>query len=396
MDKIGILNNGTQAKTQRWLITGATGFVGREFVHHLLRQGVESKSITVVVRSGQARSSRQKFINSLSDIADEQKLADIRVVDGDIAAKYFGLDRECWRKLTFSTHIVHMAALTRFDADIISARRNNVEGVRNIIELATAAKQNAVLQHWSHISTAYVVGSRTDKVQAGELDYGGTFRNAYEQTKNEAEQLLQPLIREFPLTIFRPSIIVGRSDNGVAGNCNTVYWAIRNYLSGQTKVYANADTPLDLIPVDYVVSAIYKLIANPESKGKTIVLAGGDKTTVTLYEFAEYICEYLDSPLPELVDPVKLKRMRLLMSLAKLSKRHRQFIQQAQSYLPYFSQNPRFDTSETEKLLRHSKLSVPYLHEYIDTMLDYCLQKSWGRRSKIVGQGYRVKRLSNG
>ena len=390
-----IINGSANVKTNRWFITGATGFVGREFIRHLLMQGVAANTITVLVRSGQAHSSTQKFIHALKDIVAEKTLTEIEVINGDVDRKYFGLNQADWKKLTFSTHIVHMAALTNFDADIMTARKHNVDGVKNIIELAKAAKQKSVLKHWAHISTAYVVGSRIDKVKANEQDYGGDFRNSYEQSKHEAEQLLNPLAGHFPLTIFRPSIIVGRSDSGAAGNCNTVYWAIRNYLSGQTKVYANADTPLDLIPVDYVVSAIYQLIADTQSLGKTIVLAGGDKTTVTLFEFAQHISKYLDSPLPELVDPAKLKRIRLLMSIAKLSKRHRRFIQQAQSYLPYFSQNPRFDTSETERLLKHTNICVPYLHDYIGNLLDYCLQQSWGRRSSIVGPGYKLNRLSN-
>ena len=391
MTKYSTINNSDNANARRWFITGATGFVGREFICKLLRQGVDAKTITVLVRSGKASSSEQKFSSALSDIVDKQQLGRIEVIDGDVTLKKFGLDENSWQQLTTSTHIVHMAALTSFDADIGMARKYNVDGVKHIIELAQAAKANNMLAHWAHVSTAYVVGSRIDKVQASDLDYGGRFRNSYEQSKNEAEQLLKPLLNEFPLTIFRPSIIVGRSDSGIAGNCNTVYWAIRNYLSGQTKVYANADTPLDLIPVDYVVSALYQLIGNPLSQGKTIVLAGGDKTTVTLHEFAQHISEYLDSPLPELIDPSKLKRLKLLMSMAKFSKRHRKFIQQAQSYLPYFSQNPRFDTRETEKLLQHTGIAVPHLRDYIGNMLDYCLQQSWGRRSSVVGQGCRLK-----
>ena len=389
------IKNVDKDKPKRWFITGATGFVGREFIRYLLKQGVNANSITVLVRSGQASSSTEKFINALKDIVEQDKLVGINVVDGDVRVKRFGLDNSGWEKLTLSSHIVHMAALTSFDADIATARQCNVDGVKNIIELANAAKNKSVLQRWAHVSTAYVVGSRIDKVKANELDNGGGFRNSYEQSKHEAEQLLNSMINQFPLTIFRPSIIVGRSDSGAAGNCNTVYWAIRNYLSGQTKIYANAETPLDLIPVDYVVSAIYQLMENKQSCGKTILLAGGDKTTVTLSEFAQHISSYLDSPLPELVDPAKLKRIKMLMSIAKLSKRHRRFIVQAQSYLPYFSQNPRFDTSETEKLLQHTGISVPQLHEYIGNLLDHCLQQSWGRRSCMVGQGYKLRRLSN-
>ena len=130
--------------------------------------------------------------------------------------------------------------------------------------------------------------------------------------------------------------------------------------------------------------------------GKIITLAGGDKTTVSLYTFAEQICCYMDSPFPEIVDPAKLKRMRLILAAAKLSKRHCQFIRQAESYLPYFSQNPTFDTRQTEWLLNGSGICVPPLNSYINNILDFCLQQNWGRRSKMVGMGYQIQKLANG
>ena len=396
MDNYKLINTNVNQSRQRWFITGATGFVGREFIRQLLSQGIQPDKIIVLVRAGHADSSRQRFTKALSNIVESKLLRLIQVIEGDVTENNFGLTQANWDKLKSVTHIIHMAALTRFDADLKTARRHNVRGVKHIIELAIAAKNNSSLKCWVHVSTAYVAGSRTDKVWPDEKDYGGRFRNTYEQSKYEAEQLLMPFIKSFPLTIYRPSIIVGRSDTGAAGNCNTVYWAIRHYLSGQKKLYANADTPLDLVPVDYVVSAICNLINNPHSKGKIIPLAGGDKTTVTLAEFAHYICDYLDSPPPELINPAKLKRLGMILKLAKLSKRHRGFIEQAQSYLPYFSQNPRFDTSITEHLLADSSISVPYMHQYIDKLLDYCLQQSWGRRSKMPGRGYRIEQLSNG
>ena len=398
IEDIRIMNNNKlYFKTnQRWFITGATGFIGREFVRNLLDSGIDASNISVLVRSGRALSSREKLENSLKDIVNSNALANLKIIDGDITQDKLGLDLNSWQQLAKSTHIIHLAALTNFDADLEQARLVNVHGVKNIIELAQAAKKNGTLKHWSHVSTAYVAGSRTDKVHPGELNFGDHFRNSYEQSKNEAERLLQPFLLDFPLTIFRPSIVIGNSKTGEAGNFNTVYWAIRNYLSGHNKVYAKANAALDLVPVDYVVNAMFKIISDTNANGKTVLLAGGDKTTVSLYEFANSICRYMDSPLPEIIDPAKLRRMRLILAISKLSKRHRKFISQAESYLPYFTQNPRFETSETESLLEQSNITVPYLDDYIGNILDYCLNQSWGRRSKMVGLGYTSKKVANG
>ncbi|MGI9319693.1 MAG: SDR family oxidoreductase [bacterium] len=381
--------------SKRWFVTGATGFIGRELIRQVLENSRGRDHVTVLVRPGPKTSAKQRFRSSIADIVPLDQARKVRVLKGDVTEKNFGLSESSWQELSRSTHIVHMAALTRFDASLGEARRFNVEGVKHVIELAKKAHSNGCLAQWAHVSTAYVSGARTDLVSPPQLDNGGHFRNTYEQTKNEAEKLLQRLMDRFPLTIFRPSIVVGHSRTGKAGNFNTVYWSIRSYLGGQTKIYANPNTPLDLVPVDYVVDAMYHLIDNRKALGKIVMLAGGNRTTVPLLEFTDRVCRYLDSPMPEITDPKKLTRMKALLALAKLSKRHRQFIQQAESYLPYFCQNPTFEISETERLLRDTDIRVPELYSYLGNLLDYCLDQSWGKRSRVVGTGYRSLLVAN-
>ena len=382
-------------KARRWFVTGATGFIGREFVNNLAQRSGRRDRITVLVRPGSRASALQRFRSSIQDLLPAEKICRIRVLKGDIRKKHLGLNARAWQEACRATHLVHLAALTRFNASLEEARHFNLDGVKHVIEMARESQSKGHLRHWSHVSTAYVSGSRTDIVSPPELDNGGRYRNSYEQSKNEAEQILQQLTEEFPLTIFRPSIVVGHSRTGRAGNLNTVYWSIRSYLSGQTKFYANPDTPLDLVPVDFVVDAMYHIIDQRMALGKTVMLAGGNRTVVPLFEFTDRICRYLDSPLPEIVDPKKLVRMRGLFALAKLSKQHRMFLEQAESYLPYFCQNPEFDVSETEQLLSSSGIRVPELYSYLGNLLDYCLDQSWGKRSPLPGVGYRSLLMAN-
>lgn len=381
---------------RHWFITGATGFIGRELVCKIAKTLHSDDQISVLVRSGRNLSASQRLANALGSLLPADLIGRINVITGDIAEPRFGLRKRDWKFLTSCTHIVHLAANTSFSASLKEARRINVRGVETVADLAADCQRAGNLRGWSHVSTAYVVGDRTDLVRDGDLDYGRRFRNPYEQTKNEAEQSLKPYLANFPLAIFRPSIVIGNSKTGDAGNFNTVYWGIRSYLSGQTRFYARPDTPLDLVPVDYVVDAMLALIANPKAVGKTLHLAGGKQTTVTLENFADRICRYFNSPMPVIVSPTRLKLFRGFIALAKFSARHRRFIEQAESYLPYFSQNPLFDTSLTESLLIDAGVKVPQLDSYLPRILDYCLQQSWGRESKIVGAGYQQRAIANG
>jgi len=381
---------------RRWFITGATGFIGRELINSLTSSRSRKDQISVLVRPGRYASAAERCASVLSQLLGEEELSRIEVLSGDAEQPRFGLSTGDWNAVSQSTHLIHLAANTSFSASLEQARDCNLRGTRHMAELATDCLRHGTLQHWSHVSTAYVVGDRTDLIHPGDLHFGNRFRNHYEQSKNESEHFLQPLLDDFPLTILRPSIVIGHSETGHAGNFNTVYWAVRSYLSGQMKLYARPGTPLDLVPVDYVVNAMLCLADCPTARGKTLHLAGGENTTVSLLEFAQRSCEYFDSPVPDISNPMRLKLLRGVMMLAKLSARHKRFIEQAESYLPYFCQNPRFDTRATESMLADAGIAVPKLDSYLPRVLDYCLAQPWGRRSKLPGTGYQPGNMAHG
>src|SRR5690606_21449874 len=87
----------------------------------------------------------------------------------------------------------------------------NVTGTRNVIDAALEMKK---LNRLNHFSTAFVAGDRTGVIMEDELDEGQRFRNAYEETKFQAEKALVEARRTIPITIFRPSLIVGDSVTG--------------------------------------------------------------------------------------------------------------------------------------------------------------------------------------
>ena len=390
-----IVGSETIQTERQWVITGATGFIGREFVRTLIDQRIPGNRIFVIVRGKKGITARERLSASLAPLLDQTSIDSIRVLDGDVRTANFGLDTQQWNQICHSTHLIHLAANTSFSASIEEARQCNLFGTQQMARLAQECSDNGTLEQWSHVSTAYVVGDRTDLIHPGDLRVKTQFRNCYEQSKNESEQFLKPYLTSLPLTIFRPAIVVGHSQSGEAGNFNTIYWAIRRYLSGHTKFYARGDTPLDLVPVDYAVNAMLALIELPMARGMTLHLAGGKSTTITLQDLGHKISEYLDSPLPDIQNPVRLKLLCHLLSLIRLSAKQQRFIDQAKSYLPYFCQNPQFDNRLTEILLRDTGIAVPQLDTYLPNILNFCLAQPWGKRSTLPGTRYHHKNVVN-
>ena len=127
------------------------------------------------------------------------------------SAEYRALSKEL-------TWIHHLAGIYFMGVDDDTARRVNVGGTRTVLELARDASRLERLVHWS---TAMVSGNRGGTVYEEDLDAGQKFHNAYERTKYEAERLVRAAMRQLPITVVRPSIIVGRQPRPARSTSST-------------------------------------------------------------------------------------------------------------------------------------------------------------------------------
>src|SRR5204863_5985469 len=116
-----------------------------------------------------------------------------------------------------------------------ASRRTNVEGTRRVLEFAERCHERGGLRRLCYISTAYVAGEHSGPFSEDDLDVGQRFRNPYEQSKFEAERLVTRWPSRMPITVVRPSIIVGESDSGWTASFNVLYWPLRAFARG---VYA--------------------------------------------------------------------------------------------------------------------------------------------------------------
>ncbi|MDH3693047.1 MAG: SDR family oxidoreductase [Gammaproteobacteria bacterium] len=371
--------------SKTWFLTGVTGFIGRQFLRKIIDDTADHTILIIRDRpSVPAQERGQRLLNTLFGDTKARQISNrVTIVAGDIVEKKFGLTEDDWEQFANSTdYVVHMAACTRFDASLSDAREHNVNGTTNAMEFAKAAAQTD-FDAYVHLSTAYVAGDRTDLVGCDELDVRAKFRNNYEKTKADAEANVRAAMTELPIVIFRPSIVVGDSQTGEAVGLSTVYWGIKNYLHGQRQFYANENASLDLVPVDYVVNAMMHIVNQSDAIGRCFLLVGGIKKAIGLSEFTNMLCQHFSMPVPIFLPPEKLHKMRAMRLMAKLSRRHRVFLEQAFCYLPYFSNNPRFDSAPTESMLVGSGIRVPHLKEYVGTLLNYCIDQGWCTDSRL-------------
>lgn len=365
------------------LLTGATGFVGMQVLARYLER--TPQHVYALVRGSSPHHAKRRIEQCLALLFGERHPYRERVtaVCGDLRRPQLGPaaagDRD---KLAERVkEIVHAGASVSFGLDLGESRAINLEGTRRVLELGELCQERGGLHRLSYVSTAYVSGEHDGCFSEDELDVGQTFRNSYEQSKFEAEQLVQERRGRLPITVLRPSIIVGESSTGWTTSFNVIYWPIKAFARGAyAALPARRQAPVDVVPVDYVADAILELTQAPEARDGTFHLTAG-RSASSVGEVVDLTASYFDRPAPRLLDPSLYRRAvhPLLVRLAQ-DERRRRALRNSEVFFPYFATKTTFDERRARVTLRRARVSPPPLADYFTRLVEFALAAEWGRR----------------
>lgn len=349
------------------LVTGATGLIGRRIVASLLRR--TDAPIIVLVRDPARWSAMAQHLGPAA--------ARVMPVRADITRPALGLDlRTMSRCLGAPNLLLHAAGDIVFSRSISDARRTNVEGTHNVIELANTFADVRLV----YVSTAFVVGRRTGRINDGDDAGGAGWVNAYEQSKHEAELLVRSSGLDF--VIARPSTVVCDDLRGTVTQVNAVHRALRLYHAGLASMMPGSEeTPVDVIPADWVADAITRLALLRAASGRTLHLCAGEgalplgalldrtyalwsrdvswrRRTVPRPALSDLATYELFERSVELVGDARLKRITRSLS----------------HFVPQLALAKGFDTSGARALLGDD---APPVSAYWDRMLEWLLLSNW-------------------
>ncbi len=374
------------------LLTGATGFVGIELLARYLER--TERPVYALVRAasdGEAAARLEKVVRSLYG-PEHPYGARVAAVRGDVTNPGLGLGPRREELAERVSEIVHGAASVSFELSLDDTRAINVAGTQRVLDFAERCDARGGLRRFSYISTAYVAGEHKGSFNEDDLDVGQRFRNAYEQSKFEAEQLVgyAPL----PVTVLRPSIIVGERDSGWTMSFNVLYWPLRAFSRGAyAALPARREAPVDVVPVDYVADAIFALSQAPEAEGATFHLTAGANAT-SVGELVELATAYFGRPAPRLVAPGMYRRVvHPLLLRAAPDERNRRALARSEVFFPYFAMGVTYDDRRTRIALRGTGIDAPPLPQYFDRLVEFALAADWGRspiaRATLAGRDTR-------
>ena len=275
------------------------------------------------------------------------------------------------------THVIHCAATVVFDHPLEEARRINVAGTESVLGLCRRLRR---FERLDAVSTAYVAGKRVDLVREEELTHRRSFHNTYEQTKYECEQLLRAAMRDLPIAVHRPSIVVGDSRTGQTGSWKVLYWPLKVLARGRLPVVPyDPDGRLDIVPVDFVASAVLALSRKADTAGGTFHLTAGPGRDTTMGELASHLSARLARRLPIRVHPRWWRWLIRPVLMTTASEELRRTLRTGLVYRPYLELRLQFETSASDAFLQPAGVLCPRVLDYIDTIVDAAIASDFGR-----------------
>jgi long-chain acyl-CoA synthetase len=357
--------------TRPILLTGATGFVGAVVLDRLLRAGHE---VICLIRAADNSEATDR-LHTVIERSGAPRGARARAVAGDLTTPGLGLDDERRAALAGEVGtIVHCAASVAFDLPLEESRAINVEGTRRVLALAAEVSD---IERVVHVSTAYVAGARRGTVAEDDTGHG-PFRNAYERSKREAEDLVRA--SGLPATVLRPSIVAGERGTGWTASFNVLYVPVRAFAAGALPVLpGRRRSRVDVVSVDYVADAIVALAVHPDAAGQTLHLVAGERDS-TVREVIQLASRRFGRRRPVVLDPHVYRAAVHPLALRRATGRALRQLRRSESYFPYFAMRQRFDDRRARALLEPLGIVASPLASYFDALMDFAQAAAWGRR----------------
>jgi len=260
------------------LVTGATGFLGGYVATRLLE--AHRESLAVLVRAKDMADAERRLWHAwqlhLPFARFEEHLrARVAIHLGDITQPSFGLTAAGFDALAEQTRsVVHVAAALNRRSERV-CMDVNLRGTLEVLQLVRAAHTRRPLRRFSHVSTTAVAGERNSELvrEDDAIDFGRRDYDPYARTKKFSEHMIERLLPDVPVTIFRPSTVIGDSRFGATTQFDMLRAVLT--LARMRVLPIRAQARHDIVPANYVGHAIADIHVRDQPKHRIYHLSAG-------------------------------------------------------------------------------------------------------------------------
>lgn len=345
---------------ETFFLTGFPGFIAGKLVERLAKE--EAKFLLLVLPAfvEKAREQIDEIVSECGVSADR-----FQIIEGNITKPNLGISPQDYeRAKEETTSIFHLAAIYDLAVEREIGMLVNLEGTRNVNAFAKTVKN---LYRYNYISTCYVAGRRKGLIKEDELKHDKGFRNYYEETKYLAELEVEALKKDLPVTIYRPSIVVGDSKTGETAKYDGIYYVV-HYLRKAPKLLSlfnigNKKVRLNLVPIDFVVDAMAALAKDEKAVGKTLQIS--DPSPLSTEEICNEIGQSLAGKKSIITIPAKVVNFSLMLPFSP------PITGLPHTGVPYFFLQQTYDTTISKQLLEAQGIHCPSFTSYVDNLISF-------------------------
>ena len=343
------------------LLTGASGVIGRALLPRLAARS-DVRSVFALTR------------RELTDAWPKTE-----VLRGDIT-ELQGTDWPQRQKQI--TAIIHAAADVRFSAPRRELWRTNVVGSDSVLRFAALCPQ---LSRAVFLSTVHVAGKRQGTIEEHQLEHACGFVNDYEESKYQAELRIRGHMATLPISVIRLSTVIG-SSTGDVSRLAAIHHALRFYYhSLAPMIPGTADSPVDLVPLDFAADAILELTLGSFQPGRTFHVCGG-RDRLTLAELLDLTMEcflrYRPSWRKRAIEKPAIVDLRTFDLLVRsLEEVGDEGLASSLGVLKYFAPQlafpKEFDDRLAARILADAGLLRPAVREYFPRIVEKLIDTGW-------------------
>jgi thioester reductase-like protein len=260
-------------------LTGATGYIGAHVAANLLER--YDSTLNLLVRGRDSQDAAARLWGAMQLHMPFPRFAEylqarIRIFRGDLTNPQFGLMQDDYDRLVHTTDsVIHCAASLNRKSEK-ACLNVNLRGTLEVVQLARRSHHYHGLQRFSDVSTVAVAGKRSHEIvtEDAALDWNRSDYDPYARTKKFGEHMIRELLPEVPITVFRPSIVLGDSRYPETTQFDMVRSFV--FLAELPVLPFRKHDKIDIVNVDFVADAIATLHMKTEPEHEIYHLSSGN------------------------------------------------------------------------------------------------------------------------